>query len=75
MVLRIEHIRKFKKVTLTDIGDCIETTWATARNKIQGKTAFTLPEAQKIHKKFFQEYDFDYLFTDDGTGEKPVEED
>lgn len=37
-------------LTLNDIADCIGKTYATARNKVNGYTPFTVEEAEAVQE-------------------------
>lgn len=52
-------------VTVTDIQKNLGCSEKTVRNKINGETDFTLPEAFKIKNEFFKGYTLEYLFADD----------
>lgn len=45
------------------ISDCLHCTNRTARDKLNGKSVFTIPEARKIILDFFDsEFTVEYLF-------------
>lgn len=49
-------------VTVADIQKILGCSEKTVRNKINGETDFTLPEAFKIKNEFFKGYTLEYLF-------------
>lgn len=63
--LKAEFVRKGLD-PISSISSAINCSDKTARNKIDGKTDFTVPEAIAIVNKFFQSDNFEiaYLFTD-----------
>lgn len=52
-------------VTVADIRKILGCSEKTVRNKINGDTDFTLPEAFKIKSTFFKGYTLEYLFATD----------
>lgn len=62
-MLNLEIARKDKGIAIVDIADYLDLRSQTVREKIRGKYPFTVREAMLIQKKFFPEYDFTYLFT------------
>ena len=53
-------------VTVADIQKILGCSEKTVRNKINGETDFTLPEAFKIKNEFFKGYTLEYLFAAEG---------
>lgn len=49
-------------ITVKDLETVIGKSNRTVRDKISGKAAFTLPEAQKIKHQLFPALTLDYLF-------------
>lgn len=58
--LRSEMARK--NVTISDIATLLSVRYATAHDKMSGKSRFYYDEALKIKKEFFEEYEIEYLF-------------
>jgi len=52
-------------VSITDIQKVLDCSAKTVRNKINGYTDFTLPEAFKIKNQYFSGYTLEYLFAND----------
>lgn len=52
-------------VTVANIQKILGCSEKTVRNKINGETDFTLPEAFKIKNEFFKGYTLEYLFATD----------
>ena len=48
--------------TPADIKNILGCTERTARNKINGRTEFTVSEAIKVHNEMFSSFSFEYLF-------------
>lgn len=63
-ILRAEMIKKNK--TITQLASEIGVTEKTLRNKINGDTDFTLPEAQAIRRILKSELTLDELFKVEG---------
>ena len=53
---------KVKKVTVKNIADVIRKSERCVRDKLDGKFAFTLPEAVTIRDNFFPNYTIEDLF-------------
>lgn len=53
---------KIKGLSSEDLAKLLDVSSKTARNKINGITQFTLPEANKIMSFIFPEYSMDYIF-------------
>lgn len=51
-------------VSLDDIRVVIGKTGRTARDKVKGRVAFTLPEAVRIRDKYFPGMSLEYLFAE-----------
>lgn len=49
-------------LTVKDIMDAIGCSEKTARNKINGETEFTYPEAETVRNKLFPSLRLEYLF-------------
>lgn len=60
----IELVRKEKNVSLVDIADLLGVRYQTVRSKINGDSDFTFGETVIIKKKFFPEYELEYLFSE-----------
>jgi len=58
--LRVEMTRK--KIKIRQLAECINITEKSLRNKICGKSDFTLSEANKIHHEYFYGLDKSELF-------------
>ena len=58
---------KDKHITQVMLCELLGISSKTATNKIYGRTDWTLPEALKIKKFLFPEYDLSYLFEFDET--------
>lgn len=52
-------------VTNTDIQKLLGCSDKTVRNKLNGETEFSYPEAEKIRNKFFPNLRMEYLFATD----------
>lgn len=66
--LRAEMVRE--KITITQLASEIGVSEKTLRNKINGDTDFTLPEAQAIRRILKSKLTLDELFaTEDEGGE------
>ncbi len=63
MFTNLQNALYQKGITTKALAEFLQVTEKTARNKIQGKTEFTLSEVKKINKYLFPEYAFSYLFT------------
>lgn len=50
-----------KGVQMVDIATTIDCTTRALTNKMNGKSYFTWPEVDAIHKKFFPDVTKDYL--------------
>lgn len=50
-----------KGIRMADIAAAIGCTIRAVNNKMQGRTCFTWPEVDVIHRKFFPEVTKDYL--------------
>lgn len=62
MFTNLQNALYQKGITIKSLAEFLQVTEKTARNKIQGKTEFTLSEVKKINKYLFPEYAFSYLF-------------
>lgn len=49
-------------VSVTDLSNLLNCTEKTVRNKINGKSSFSIEEAFKIKKSFFPVMSLEYLF-------------
>lgn len=58
--LRAEMVRR--QVSIEDIAKLLGVAVTTARNKLAGRTPFTVNEALKIQKSVFPDKEIDYLF-------------
>lgn len=70
MLNNLDKARRKNKITLTDIGDLLGMRYQTVSDKITGISGFKYSEAVLVHKKFFPEYDFEWLFWSDSLEEK-----
>lgn len=61
----LEHIRREKNISLTDMADLLDVKSQTIREKIDGKSDFKFGEALVIRNTFFPEYDMVYLFSNE----------
>ena len=63
-----------KKIKHKDVAEAIGVTEKTLRNKLNGMSDFTVPEARAIKDTFFPDLDLEYLFanSDDNPGEPGV---
>lgn len=52
------------KVSRFDLGSTLGCSAGTVKNKLNGKSDFSYPEARKIQKKFFPGLKLEYLFDD-----------
>lgn len=53
---------KRNRVSILDIQVALGCTEKTARNKVNGKSVFTFPEALKIKKMYFPKIGLEQLF-------------
>ncbi|MDZ4991364.1 XRE family transcriptional regulator [Clostridium perfringens] len=65
MFTNLQNALYQKGITMKSLAEFLQVTEKTARNKIQGKTEFTLSEVKKISMYLFPEYAFSYLFQPD----------
>ncbi|MGM9630035.1 XRE family transcriptional regulator [Butyricicoccus sp.] len=70
--LQAEIVRN--QISVSEIGRVICKTDRTARDKINGVSAFTFPEAVKIRDVFFPSMRLEYLFAEDSCDLIPREE-
>lgn len=61
-LVHLEVARKTKNITLADIADLFGYKYQTISDKINCVSDFKFEEAAIIRKKFFPEYDLEYLF-------------
>lgn len=66
--LRAEMVRE--KITITQLASEIGVSEKTLRNKINGDTDFTLPEAQAIRRILKSKLTLDELFATEDEGGK-----
>ncbi len=60
-------------ISISDIASLLGCADKTVRNKLNGKTSFSVPEAFKIKKQFFPDLTVEYLFfADDQNINKPA---
>lgn len=52
-------------ISVGDIQKLLECSEKTVRNKLNGETDFTLPEAFRIRNTYFPGYSMEYLFAND----------
>jgi hypothetical protein len=64
--LQAEMLRHAVKIP--DIMQSIKCSEKTARNKVNGITDFSYPEAKRIHDDFFPTLRMEYLFATDDNG-------
>ena len=72
----MENLRatmRSKNISANAIAAVIGTTEKTVNNKLNGISDFSAPEAIRIYKSLFSEYDFMYLFMPDTSGADPEE--
>ena len=62
MLLNLLAAMTLKKISTLTIAKLIGTTEKTVKNKINGVSDFTVPEAVSIKTNLFPEYDLCYLF-------------
>lgn len=65
MLNNLENVRKDKGVSLVDMADVLGVRYQTVSDKIQGKYDFKFSEAVVIKKKFFPEYEIEFLFQEE----------
>lgn len=58
--LRAEMVRK--RLTVKDLAKVTGLSETSIRNKLAGRSAFTIPEAFKIKGELFPDKDLQYLF-------------
>ena len=61
--LKAEMARR--SVSILDIAKEIGRTDRSVREKISGRTQFSMPEATTIRDKFFSGFSLEYLFTNE----------
>ena len=61
MFKHLSKIMESENVSLEDLATILDNSKNAVINKLNGKSDFTLHEAQKIHL-VFRAYTFDYLF-------------
>lgn len=64
MLLNLKAEMARKCLTARDLALVTGLSETTIRNKLAGRTAFTIPEAFKIKLELFPERDLQYLFED-----------
>jgi len=64
MLLNLKAEMARKCLTARDLAQVTGLSETSIRNKLAGRTAFTVPEAIKIKAEFFPERDLQYLFED-----------
>lgn len=64
MLLNLKAEMARKCLTARDLAQVTGLSETTIRNKLAGRTAFTIPEATKIKAELFPERDLQYLFED-----------
>lgn len=65
MLNNLENVRKDKGVSLVDMADVLGVRYQTVSDKIQGKYDFKFSEAVVIKRKFFPEYEIEFLFQEE----------
>ncbi|CAI3652759.1 hypothetical protein [Clostridium neonatale] len=65
MFTNLQNALYRKDITMKSLAEFLQINEKTARNKIQGKTEFTLSEVKKISIYLLPEYAFSYLFKPD----------
>jgi len=65
MLSNLENVRKEKGVSLVDIADLLHVRYQTVSDKINGNSSFKFQEAVEIKRKFFPEFDLEFLFQQD----------
>jgi hypothetical protein len=68
--LQAEMLRHAVKIP--DIMQSIKCSEKTARNKVNGITDFSYPEAKKIHDDYFPSLRMEYLFATDGDQQQAI---
>lgn len=61
--LKAEMARR--SISILDIAKEIGRTDRSVREKISGRTQFSMPEAAMVRDKFFPGYSLEYLFTNE----------
>lgn len=62
MFINLDKAIHEKKMNKTSIAELLDVSYGTVCAKINGTSTFTMDEALLIHEKYFEEYDFKYLF-------------
>lgn len=62
-MLNIDKARKEKGVAIVDMADFLGVRAQTISDKINGTYDFKFTEALSLQRKFFPEYDLEYLFS------------
>lgn len=63
MLLNLKAEMARKRLTVEDLVRVTGLSATTIRNKIAGRTVFTVPEAIKVQQELFPEMDLQYLFS------------
>ncbi len=62
MLLNLKAEMARKRLTVKDLARVTGLSETSVRNKLAGRSAFTIPEALKIKMELFPEKDLQYLF-------------
>lgn len=68
--LNIYNIMKDEKISIATISKKTNIKYTTLREKLLKITEFKVIEALEVYKKFFKEYDFIWLFSQEENYEK-----
>lgn len=61
----LKYAMNLKKISIHTVARLIGTTEKTVRNKLDGRTEFTLSEILAINENLFPEYELRFLFKKD----------
>lgn len=67
MLRNLKRALDEKNISLRAFSAFLGLSEKSVWNKINEKTCFSYPEAAKVSKELFPEYNTDYLFASDGT--------
>ena len=62
MLLNLKAEMARKRLTVKDLARVTGLSETSVRNKLAGRSAFTIPEALKIKMELFPDKDLQYLF-------------
>ena len=68
--LKAEMARR--SISILDIAKEVGRTDRSVREKISGRTQFSMPEAAMVRDKFFPGYSLEYLFTNEQSDDQGV---